>query len=1206
MSLDSDGPIPSPNVDAGLRIAFGAGAASADSSVVRALTEKLGRRPSISLGAEAPEDTPIKATPESRALFDPTGRYRVLGEISRGGMGVVYRGHDTDLGRDVAVKVLHDKYLDNREALERFVEEAQIGGQLQHPGIVPVYGLGIEQEERPYFAMKLVRGETFSVMLGQREGLAGDRRRALGIFEQVCQTMSYAHSRHVVHRDLKPANVMVGAFGEVQVVDWGFAKVLAAGTVEGVPSPDDPHSPPTVIATVRSDPQKGMKSTTGSVFGTPAYMPPEQAMGEVHRMDKRSDVFSLGAILCEILTGAPPYRSVDGNVLTQAAGGAVQGAHDRLRTCGADPELTSLAIHCLAPSRQDRPADAGAVAERVGKYLTSVEERARQAEVREARARYRTRTIGLLAAMAFFVLFSAVGVYLWGTSEADRRRTAAARRVAGAMTEASELLGQARSDVDGDTSRWELAVGAAEAAHELAADEDVDDAQRRGAEALLQRARDERAAALVEVERRVRDGAMRERLITLRIPVDEDLRASGSPEREARRLDRSYAAAFREYLGFESFSTHSTDEVASALHRGRIQAQLSAALDHWALVRDGIPSAELVQDAPATTALRHLAQSLDEPGEREWLGRLRALLPAAPSQRAALELLADEAELEALPAARLVLLGEALWSAGAKTRAVSVYQRAHELHASDFGVCLRLALLLQMLDKPRWEASEETLRIAHALRPDIREVQHRRAIALGRLGRLAENLRVIGDLQRFEPNNPHWVYHTALTRGLLGDDEGALESFRRALEMDPGDVHVLIGYGRKLVDLGRMEEALELMSRVVDLESQTPGHLNDLALVLRGCGRLDEAEQTIHRALELHGDTPRLLTTSGLIHWGQGRLTLATDHFRRGLQADQENTILLANLGGVLFERGRVDEALAEYRKMLELDAKRPGELDLAPVADSLFGNGQRFSETGRMSNAMACLRLAVEVAPDHVSAWTGIGIVQAREGKYEAAAKTFEHVLELDSTFVMGHANLATAYLNLGLFDQAESGYREALRLDPQSLDALGGLAGLDAARGDFDSAAEGFRRVVEIEPDHPQANLMLGQALLETGQIDEGIRALVRVLELNPSHLEARSALGFHLHEQGRFEEAIEWLREGVEIAPSHAEFHGNLGRSLQAQGQDEEARVRYLRALELLARRKDPNAAPFAALVQQRLEEVEKSLAASEEAEDVGGGR
>ena len=150
-----------------------------------------------------------------------------MGVLARGGMGVVIKGHDTDLGRDVALKVLHEELAGDPAIVARFVEEAQIGGQLQHPGIVPVYELGLMADERPFFTMKLVKGRTLSALLKQRRNLTQDRRHFLTIFEQVCQTIAYAHSRDVLHRDLKPSNVMVGAFGEVQVVDWGLAKVLS-------------------------------------------------------------------------------------------------------------------------------------------------------------------------------------------------------------------------------------------------------------------------------------------------------------------------------------------------------------------------------------------------------------------------------------------------------------------------------------------------------------------------------------------------------------------------------------------------------------------------------------------------------------------------------------------------------------------------------------------------------------------------------------------------------------------------------------------------------------------------------------------------------------------------------------------------------------------------------------------------------------------
>src|SRR5262249_5655397 len=153
-------------------------------------------------------------------LTGDTGRYLLIGEIARGGMGAILKGRDIDLGRDLAVKVILEEHRDHPEMVCRFVEEAQIGGQLQHPGIIPVHELGQFPDGRLYIAMKLVKGRTLAALLEERKDPADDRTRFLSIFEQVCQTMAYAHSRGVVHRDLKPSNVMVGSFGEVQVMDW--------------------------------------------------------------------------------------------------------------------------------------------------------------------------------------------------------------------------------------------------------------------------------------------------------------------------------------------------------------------------------------------------------------------------------------------------------------------------------------------------------------------------------------------------------------------------------------------------------------------------------------------------------------------------------------------------------------------------------------------------------------------------------------------------------------------------------------------------------------------------------------------------------------------------------------------------------------------------------------------------------------------------
>jgi len=274
--------------------------------------------------ADAPEDVP-----------NPPG-YALLGEIGQGGMGVVYRARDLELDREVAVKVLRGRYRAGSAAAARFLDEARITARLQHPGIPAVYRVGELPDARPFLAMKLIKGRTLDELL-RAEGPGA--ARWLGAFESACHAVGYAHARGVIHRDLKPHNIMVGAFGEVQVMDWGLAKVLG-DTAAPVSAPAEAIAHSEVYLPRDSD---GTLTQAGSVLGTPAFMPPEQAAGEVEKIDRRADVFGLGAILCALLTGKPPY---DGTTAESVRLAAVRGntvaAFALLDACGADAEIVSL------------------------------------------------------------------------------------------------------------------------------------------------------------------------------------------------------------------------------------------------------------------------------------------------------------------------------------------------------------------------------------------------------------------------------------------------------------------------------------------------------------------------------------------------------------------------------------------------------------------------------------------------------------------------------------------------------------------------------------------------------------------------------------------------------------------------------------------------------------------------------------------------
>ncbi len=285
------------------------------------------------------------------------GRYEILERIGQGGMGVVYRARDQNLGRDVALKILREHAADPL-AEQRLRREAEVIARLEHPGIAPVYDVGRLDNGALFYVMKLVRGRS----LDQAVRAVSPLPQRLRFFQQICETVAFAHAHGVIHRDLKPQNVMLGEFGEVLVLDWGTAKLLRAADA-------DPALPAATsvgaVAGRAPDSDTTTRATAhGTIIGTPAYMSPEQARGEIATLDERADVYALGAILYFLLTDAPPRPAGASN-----SDASLPLESPRKLQPATPRPLAAVCMKALARVAAERYPSAVALRDEIARYL---------------------------------------------------------------------------------------------------------------------------------------------------------------------------------------------------------------------------------------------------------------------------------------------------------------------------------------------------------------------------------------------------------------------------------------------------------------------------------------------------------------------------------------------------------------------------------------------------------------------------------------------------------------------------------------------------------------------------------------------------------------------------------------------------------------------------------------------------------------------
>jgi serine/threonine-protein kinase len=827
-------------------------------------------------------------------------RFRVLRPHARGGLGEVFVASDEELQREVALKEIRASHADDPRSRARFLLEARVTGGLEHPGVVPVYGLGTYPDGRPFYAMRFIKGDSFQFAIQQFHKAGGTRhdsgeralalRGLLGRFVAVCNAVAYAHSRGVLHRDLKPANVMLGAYGETLVVDWGLAKVV------GRPGVDEGSTE----QTLRPPAADGSAPTrVGFAIGTPGFMSPEQAAGKVDELGPASDVYSLGATLYCLLTGKAPIEGRDvGEVLQQAKQGKFAPPRQVKQEVPAALEAVCLKAMALKP--EGRYPSARDLAGDVERWLADEPVSAWREPLRLRAGRWaRRHQTGVAACVAgLLVALLAGGAAAWWL---DRQRGEQRQAVETALVEVGRLQEQAR---------WSEARTVLQQARQRLGDSRPQDLAVR-----LEQA----AGELAPVDRL---GDIRLRKATL---AEGRLDPAGTDQE----YEEAFAAAGLGGVGGDVAAA------AAWVRDPSVRAALVEALDDWASAARGLERRAWVLEVARRADPDEWRDGVRDP--RVWddaaLMARRVSGPQAAEQSPQL----------------LVALGRRLKGKAAE----ELLRGAQQRHPADFWVNFELGNAMRAAKKPAEAVG--FYRAALALRPRTVAVHNNLGLALRDQHRVEEAAAEFRRALEIDPQSV--LCHANL--GLVLYDQHKLEesvaAYRRALDLNSRHSLGHNGLGVALAAQHKVEEALAEFRIAMDLDPQDARPHFNIGNTLYAQGKVAEAAAKFRRALDL--DPEYALAHGGLGNtlYLQGKTAEAIAAFRREIDLDPTSALAHSNLGVALREQGKLAEAIAAYRRAVEFDPNN------APAHGAL---GQALLDQGEFAEAQRSTQRALALLP--------------------------------------------------------------------------------------------------------------------------------------------------------------------------------------------------------------------------------------------------
>ncbi len=979
---------------------------------------------------------------------------------------------------------------------------------------------------------------------------------------------------------------MVGRFGEVQVMDWGLARTVGLD----VPVSDtalvrsqDPADASTLaldgeeslrsVESERADdePTVAQAQTTvesygalqpltetldmvpcagsgdgqlrltqeGDVLGTPAYMAPEQARGERDALQPACDVFGLGAVLCHILTGAPPFpgKAMEAVVLSRA--GDVSDAFRRLAACDADSELLALARECLSPDAADRPHNASVVAERIGNYLTSVAERLRKAELERVAAEARTdeeikrRRVGLALMVSLLLLVCGVGGAAW-YYQFDRARRNAEQELRDTVRRSSITESMRQVDTVRALGQW------------------------RSAETLLN-----------EAAQRVEAGdpeSLRRRVGDARLDLDFCSEAEAIRLQQSTWQDEEFSRGFafgsdgayaqhlakylRQRLGREdaNWDNLSADDLA-ALRKlpADVLARLISILDEWIAYED---------DRPIGKGLRHLAEQLAPAPWRsaelsENPEKLLQYLDQAPQ---------GEVSPDAIASHMIVLANHELWE-----DAVRVARRGLLMYPREFWLHYRLGWLLSGKPLNRDQEAIGHYLAVLAIKPD--------AVAV--FNDLGNSLEDVGQTERAEAAyrkaieiQPDFAYGYSNLAICLEErkayDEAELMA-RKALELAPDSLAALSVLAEVAESRGETQQALQYLQQRVDRHPQLAKAAFDFGEFLMRKNQPEEAVPWFQKAVHLDPMYAIGWGMLGAALFQQQKYVEAEQATREVIRLSPEDPKGWSNLGVILIETNRRREALAPYRRALELEPRNP--IFLAQVGDLLGSLGEHdeareyFSEAVRLapdSQEIADLAAKLDAPstaptleswqqqlaehPEDARLARDLGKRLFESQRYREAVQALEAAVKREPGNVSGWMMLGGARVQMQEYSEAESAFRQALSIK-ETADSCYALGELLVNTGRRSAAREHFERAVELDDMHADAHFSLASLLVFAEEYDRAEEELRRAIAIDPQW-NYRATFASFLFDRGRFEEATDEARQAfAEVSPE-----STAGRRLQ----------------------------------------------------------